>query len=346
MSEKEYEEVTAAAAATPSIAESSHLNTVRPNVTPTQGCIESSMQDAENSRGARLDHEEEGGTQMKHEDTEMDSEDSSKNQDEDGVMYDMFAGTIHESYEAECRTRMSSEVNGLTREILHLAAKMGVDPRDYAPRLGQTWSDSLRWANGEGVEEASSQSVDVSESLATEELMEMNENGPGSVSEKRQKPTVAEIYSPPRITALFPGYGLYPGVAMNITTNDETGQPWDFDDPRQRQRARDRLRADQPLVLVGSPMCTPFFCRLQSINYAKMHPDRVRAILFKARMHLNFVCSLYEDQVRGGRIFIHEHPAAATSWDEPAVKRVMKLPEVRVSHVDACQYGMVGEFRA
>ncbi len=76
-----------------------------------------------------------------------------------------------------------------------------------------------------------------------------------------------------------------------------------------------------------------------------MHPDRVRAILAKARMHLNFVCSLYEEQVRGGRYFIHEHPAMATSWDEPAVKRVMKLPEVRVSRVDACQYGMVGEYR-
>ena len=33
----------------------------------------------------------------------------------------------------------------------------------------------------------------------------------------------------------------------------------------------------------------------------------------------------------------------ATSWEEPAVKRVMKLPEVRVTRVDACQYGMVGE---
>ncbi len=62
-------------------------------------------------------------------------------------------------------------------------------------------------------------------------------------------------------------------------------------------------------------------------------------------MHLNCVCSLYEEQVRDGRYSIHEHLAMATLWEEPAVKRVMKLPEVRVSRVDACQYGMVGEFR-
>ena len=61
-------------------------------------------------------------------------------------------------------------------------------------------------------------------------------------------------------------------------------------------------------------------------------------------MHLNCVCSLYEEQVREGRFFIHEHPAMATSWEEPAVRRVLKLPDVRVTRVDACQYGMTGQF--
>ena len=75
-----------------------------------------------------------------------------------------------------------------------------------------------------------------------------------------------------------------------------------------------------------------------------MIPDRVRAILAKARMHLNFACSLYEEQVKSGRFFIHEHPALATSWEEPAVKRVKKLANVQVSRVDACQYGMTGTY--
>ena len=101
---------------------------------------------------------------------------------------------------------------------------------------------------------------------------------------------------------------------MDLTTCDENGRPWDFDDPRQRAQTRERLRRDKPLVLIGSPMCTAF-CRLQIINFARMHPDRVRAILSRARMHLNFVCSLYEEQVCEGRHFIHEHPAAATSWE-------------------------------
>ena len=79
---------------------------------------------------------------------------------------------------------------------------------------------------------------------------------------------MAEIYSPPRVAALLPKDGLYPGVSMDITTNDETGKPWDFDDAGQRSKAGERLRRDKPMVLIGSPMCTAF-CRLQSINFPK-----------------------------------------------------------------------------
>ena len=105
---------------------------------------------------------------------------------------------------------------------------------------------------------------------------------------------------PHRVTALLPQGNLLPGFAMDITTNDEDGRPWDFDNADQRRKAREQLRRDQPLVLIGSPVCTAF-CRLQSINFACMDPDRVRAILSRARMHLNFVCSLYEEQVKDGR---------------------------------------------
>jgi hypothetical protein len=267
---------------------------------------------------------------------------------EDDAMYDMFVGAVHSDDDSKSKESMTgaregaaAEVNIVAREILHLAMKMGVKPQSYGAQLRATMGQFAAWSNGEGDEDCEPTNAEPANALATEELMCMSEKSPGEVNEMRRRPEVAEIYSPPRVTALLPNGGLYPGVAMDLTTNDDTGRPWDFDDAAQRQKARERLRADQPLVLIGSPMCTAF-CRLQSINFSKMHPDRVRAILAKARMHLNFVCSLYEEQIRGGRFFIHEHPAGATSWEEPAVKRILKLPEVRVSRVDACQYGMTG----
>ena len=85
----------------------------------------------------------------------------------------------------------------------------------------------MRWTNGEGDEETGDDDkcANASEAIATEELLVMNEDRPGRVSEVRRRPEVAEIYSPPRITALLPDGGLYPGVAMDLTTNDETGHP-------------------------------------------------------------------------------------------------------------------------
>ncbi len=103
----------------------------------------------------------------------------------------------------------------------------------------------------------------------------MSERSPGVVCETREKvsrPQVADIYSPPRVAALLPRDGFYPGISMDITTNDELGKPWDFDDPRQRQRARERLRADKPLVLIGSP----YVHRLLQTSVYKLCQDASR----------------------------------------------------------------------
>ena len=94
--------------------------------------------------------------------------------------------------------------------------------------------------------------------------------------------TVSEIDSPPRVTALLPHGDLIPGSAMDITTVDEQGNPWDFDNHEQRAKARKRVEEEKPTILIGSPMCTAFSL-LQQVNYAKMEPDRVRRILARAR---------------------------------------------------------------
>ena len=48
------------------------------------------------------------------------------------------------------------------------------------------------------------------------------------------KKLVSEIYSPPRVTAaakLLPCLDCTPGFALDLTTLDEHGNPWNFDDP-------------------------------------------------------------------------------------------------------------------
>ena len=72
---------------------------------------------------------------------------------------------------------------------------------------------------------------------------------------------VSEIYSAPRMTVMARRrrkYGIEPGESLELTTNDDTGQPWDFNDPRHRVRAEKLLDEQRPLLLIGSPMCAAF----------------------------------------------------------------------------------------
>ena len=43
-------------------------------------------------------------------------------------------------------------------------------------------------------------------------------------------------------------------------------------------------------------------------------------------------CKLYLKQMAAGRLFLHEHPANATSWDEPCVREVLQHKEHRLLH--------------
>ena len=47
-------------------------------------------------------------------------------------------------------------------------------------------------------------------------------------------PHVIEVYSPPRVTSLAHRFGLRPGMALDLTTVDENGLPWDFVQGTQR----------------------------------------------------------------------------------------------------------------
>ena len=53
---------------------------------------------------------------------------------------------------------------------------------------------------------------------------------------------LSEIYSPPRVTQMLsrmPGADLLPGFALDLTCIDpHDGEPWDFDRPEKRERAR------------------------------------------------------------------------------------------------------------
>ena len=154
---------------------------------------------------------------------------------------------------------------------------------------------------------------------------------------------VSEVFSPPRVTkalSRFPGAQLLPGFALDLTCNDvDDNQPWDFDRKDKREKARMMLREQRPLFLIGSPDCTAF-SSWQALNALRRDPGTIHREYVRARLHLDFCCQLYAEQVEGGRYFIHEHPETATSWREPCVQRIIDIECVGVSVAHMCQYGL------
>ena len=116
---------------------------------------------------------------------------------------------------------------------------------------------------------------------------------------------VSEIYSPARVTSHAKHMGLNPGFALDLTTNDpDTGMPWDFDRVECRNKAYRLLVSTEPTLLIGSPMCRAF-ALLQNLNFVRMSKDEIKKLIDHGVKHLRFCISLYWEQIRNGRYFLH-----------------------------------------
>ena len=151
---------------------------------------------------------------------------------------------------------------------------------------------------------------------------------------------VSEIYSPPRVIAMAARMGLRPGFALDLTVIDpDDGLPWDFDNPKKRAKAMAKVREEEPTLLIGSPMCRAF-SNLQTMNFGRMDRAKVQELLAHGIMHLRFCISLYREQMRGGRYFLHEHPDFAKSWGLAEMVQLLQRPDVIRTSGDMCAHGM------
>ncbi len=116
------------------------------------------------------------------------------------------------------------------------------------------------------------------------------------------------------------------------------GATWDFQKPQGRKRALDRIRAEEPFLVVGSPPCT-MFSSLQNLRADKgtaAWEKRRRA----AEVLLVFAAAVYQLQIQAGRHFLHEHPAGATSWNHPAIAKLRAQPGVDAVGSHMCAFGL------
>ena len=90
------------------------------------------------------------------------------------------------------------------------------------------------------------------------------------------------------------------------------------------------------MFLIGSPMCTAS-STLQLMNAQARDPNVVHREYLQAVIHMRFVCELYAMQLEEGRYFLHEHPAAATSWGEAWIQAVLNNEGVETVVMEQCQ---------
>ena len=150
---------------------------------------------------------------------------------------------------------------------------------------------------------------------------------------------VSEVYSPPKVVEMANKMGLRGGWSLDLTTQDENGRPWGFNNSTMRNKAIRKLSIDQPLVLIGSLMCIEYSA-INRLNHCKMSKEEVETRMAYARKHLEFCVKFYEIQWRNGRYFLHEHPAEAGSWAEPMMRKLMSRSGVQRVVGDECQYGL------
>ena len=89
--------------------------------------------------------------------------------------------------------------------------------------------------------------------------------------------------------------GIISGTAFDLTLNDDTSLPWDFSTPSQRAKAEEIFDRQKPILLVGSPMCTPF-SNIQNLNNDRRDPGDMKKEIDRARIHLAWCCRLYRRQ--------------------------------------------------
>ena len=98
---------------------------------------------------------------------------------------------------------------------------------------------------------------------------------------------IVKVYSLSRVTRMAEQMGLRSGWALDLTTCDDDGRPWDFDELEMRNRAVRKLLKSEPTLLIGSPMCTAF-SQLNQITFSKMDPMEVKRRKEYGRRHLEF----------------------------------------------------------
>ena len=150
---------------------------------------------------------------------------------------------------------------------------------------------------------------------------------------------VSEVCFPPRTVEFAKQHGLVEGWSLDLTTANELGGLWDFSSDCLRNNALHKVKVDQPMFIIGSPVCTNFSVMINPAWGEMSEAERQRRMIH-VRSHLNVCFEVCKAQRHAGRYILHEHAFAATSRQEPGTMVLANIARVIRTNAHMCRYGM------
>ena len=156
---------------------------------------------------------------------------------------------------------------------------------------------------------------------------------------------VMEVFSPQRPTKMAPLLGLRPGWAVDLEELKPCGsERWNLDKPEDVESLMRLIEDEDPYLLTGSPPCEAF-SRLLHISRRRRDPEAVAEQKRVGRHRLQVAIGCYRSQMKRGRLFLHEHPDGADSWQEAEMVALLEEPGVIRVRGPMCRWDMEAEDR-
>jgi hypothetical protein len=165
------------------------------------------------------------------------------------------------------------------------------------------------------------------------------------LDEQQSEKVVTELFSPPRVNAniqkgLANAAGFVNGTSFDMIVDQQSGERWNFLEASDRRKCWERLKQEDPWIVIGSPPCTAFCALNIGLNKNRGDPVQRERRRAEGQVLLGFALGVYAWQVGRCKYFLHEHPASASSWSMPEVIAVQKMEGVTTAVSDACVFGM------
>ena len=155
----------------------------------------------------------------------------------------------------------------------------------------------------------------------------------------RKTNDISEVHSYPRVTEVAKQFGLAEGWSLDLTTEGEMGNKWDFSRKGWQKKALRKIETMEPTLIIASPVCIN--CSIvMNLNWRETGLDERKRRMDEARVHLEFCAKIYRGQHQEGRGVPHGHPLGATCWGEPGVTARGGMDLVIKTKARTCCYGM------